>query len=62
MPIGISFFTFQATSYVIDIYNKKIKSADNVFLFANGREADAQIFRDVVVAQMCIDMSIDNIE
>ena len=33
MPIGISFFTFQATSYVIDIYQGKIKSADNVFIF-----------------------------
>ena len=34
MPIGISFFTFQATSYVIDIYNGKIKSANNLFNFA----------------------------
>lgn len=34
MPIGISFFTFQATSYVIDIYRGKIKSAKNVLTFA----------------------------
>lgn len=34
MPIGISFFTFQASSYVIDIYQGKIKSADNVWTFA----------------------------
>ena len=34
MPIGISFFTFQATSYVIDIYNEKVKSADNMFTYA----------------------------
>ena len=33
MPIGISFFTFQALSYVIDVYNKKHKSASNVWEF-----------------------------
>jgi len=33
MPIGISFFTFQAASYVIDIYRREVKSADNVFSF-----------------------------
>ena len=30
MPIGISFFTFQALGYVIDIYNGKHKSAPNI--------------------------------
>lgn len=34
MPIGISFFTFQATSYVIDIYKKKIQPAKSLFDFA----------------------------
>ena len=34
MPIGISFFTFQATSYIIDIYKGKIKSAKNILTFA----------------------------
>jgi len=33
MPIGISFFTFQATSYVIDIYRGRVKSASNVLEF-----------------------------
>jgi len=33
MPIGISFFTFQALGYVIDVYNKKHKSARNVWEF-----------------------------
>ena len=33
MPIGISFFTFQALGYVIDVYTKKHKSASNVFEF-----------------------------
>ncbi len=34
MPIGISFFTFQAISYIIDIYNKKITPATNYIDFA----------------------------
>ena len=29
MPIGISFFTFQAMSYVLDVYNKKAKAQKN---------------------------------
>ena len=34
MPIGISFFTFQATSYTIDIYRGEVKSAKNFWTFA----------------------------
>lgn len=33
MPIGISFFTFQALGYIIDVYNKKHKPASNVIEF-----------------------------
>ena len=33
MPIVISFFTFQALGYVIDVYNKKHKSAKNIIDF-----------------------------
>jgi len=33
MPIGISFFTFQALGYVIDVYNKKHKPAKNIINF-----------------------------
>ena len=33
MPIGISFFTFQALGYIIDVYNKKHKSAKNILDF-----------------------------
>lgn len=34
MPIGISFFTFQTLSYVIDVYKKEVKAARNFFDFA----------------------------
>jgi D-alanyl-lipoteichoic acid acyltransferase DltB (MBOAT superfamily) len=33
LPIGISFFTFQALSYIIDIYFKKIKPLDSIIEF-----------------------------
>ena len=33
MPIGISFFTFQALGYIIDVYTKKHSSARSVFEF-----------------------------
>ena len=31
MPIGISFYTFQALSYVVDVYRKKVKVQRNFF-------------------------------
>ncbi|MFH2122318.1 MAG: MBOAT family O-acyltransferase [Pseudomonadota bacterium] len=33
-PIGISFFTFQAISYLVDIYRQQVKPAKNPFNFA----------------------------
>jgi len=34
LPVGISFFTFQAISYVVDIYRRQMKSADSLLDFA----------------------------
>lgn len=34
LPIGISFYTFQAMSYVIDVYRKKVKPQKNFITFA----------------------------
>lgn len=34
LPIGISFFTFQAMSYVIDVYNEKTVCQKNIVLLA----------------------------
>ena len=34
LPLGISFFTFQALSYVIDIYRRDVKAARNLVDFA----------------------------
>lgn len=34
LPVGISFFTFQSLSYIIDIYRRKIKPVDNLLDYA----------------------------
>ena len=34
LPVGISFFTFQALSYVIDVYKDQVDIQPNVFYFA----------------------------
>lgn len=35
LPVGISFFTFQGLSYVLDIYNKKIDSTKDLLAFCS---------------------------
>ena len=34
MPIGISFYTFQVITYIVDLYRGKIRQQKNIFLFA----------------------------
>ena len=34
LPVGISFYTFQTLSYVIDVYRGDVKSEDNFFFYA----------------------------
>ncbi|MBR5496598.1 MAG: MBOAT family protein [Clostridia bacterium] len=34
LPVGISFYTFQALGYVIDVYRKKVKVEYNLFKYA----------------------------
>lgn len=34
MPLGLSFYTFQALGYIIDVYNGKVKAERNFFKFA----------------------------
>ena len=34
LPIGISFYTFQNLSYIIDVYRKKVKPQNNLLLYA----------------------------
>ncbi len=34
MPIGISFYTFQAISYVVDVYREEVKAQKNIYKLA----------------------------
>ncbi len=34
LPLGISFYTFQSTGYLIDVYGAKYKSEDNILKYA----------------------------
>ena len=34
LPLGISFYTFRATAYIIDVYRGKAKAATNIFKYA----------------------------
>ncbi len=34
LPIGISFYTFQSLSYIVDIYRKNVKPQNNILYFA----------------------------
>lgn len=31
LPVGISFFTFQSLSYIVDLYRQKVKPVNNIF-------------------------------
>ena len=34
LPLGISFYSFQSISYVIDVYRGKVKACNNIFKYA----------------------------
>lgn len=34
LPLGISFFTFQAISYIVDVYRKEVKAQNNIYNLA----------------------------
>ena len=34
LPVGVSFYTFQALSYVIDVYQKRVSAVRNIFDFS----------------------------
>lgn len=66
LPVGISFFTFQSLSYIIDIYRRKIEPVDNLLDYAfyvsffpqlvagpivRARDFIPQIYKPVVVTR-----------
>lgn len=60
MPIGISFFTFQATSYVIDIYKGKVKSANDVFTFTTYLSLFPQLIAGPIVRYETVEKELKN--
>lgn len=60
MPIGISFFTFQATSYTIDIYRRKVKSAKNLWTFATYLSLFPQLIAGPIVRYETVNEELEH--
>ena len=58
LPIGISFFTFQAMSYVIDIYMGKAKLQENIFNFALYVSLFPQLIAGPIVQYADVDLQL----
>ncbi len=60
LPIGISFFTFQAMSYVIDVYKKKVEVQKNLFNLGLYISLFPQLIAGPIVRYETIAKEIDN--
>lgn len=60
LPIGISFFTFQALSYVIDVYKKEVKIQKNPFLLLLYVSFFPQLVAGPIVRYQTIEEEINN--
>ena len=60
LPIGISFYTFQAMSYVIDVYRKKVKVQKNPFIVALYVSFFPQLIAGPIVRYSDIEEQIEN--
>jgi len=60
LPIGISFYTFQILSYVIDLYNKKIKVQNDFFSLALYVAFFPQLIAGPIVRYETIEDEINN--
>ncbi len=60
LPIGISFYTFQMLSYLIDVYNKKAKVQKNILKLAMYISLFPQLIAGPIVRYTTIDNQIDN--
>lgn len=58
LPIGISFYTFQALSYVIDVYRKEVKPQKNVLYFAMYISMFPQLIAGPIVRYIDIEAQI----
>ena len=60
LPIGISFFTFQAMSYVIDVYKNNAKPQKNILNFALYVSLFPQLIAGPIVRYQDIALQINN--
>ncbi len=60
LPIGISFFTFQAMSYVIDVYKKKVDVQKNLFNLGLYIALFPQLIAGPIVRYETIEKEIEN--
>ncbi len=60
LPIGISFFTFQAMSYVIDLYRGQIKVQKNILYLALYVSFFPQLIAGPIVKYRDIELQIEN--
>ena len=62
MPIGISFYTFQAMSYLIDVYRKEVKAQKDIYKLALYICLFPQLVAGPIVKYHDIEDAIDNRE
>lgn len=62
LPIGISFFTFQSISYVIDVYKGKVGAQKNPFFLALYISFFPQLIAGPIVRYSTIEQQINNRE
>ena len=62
MPIGISFFTFQALSYIIDVYNKKYEPCPSLLNFMTYITLFPQLVAGPIVRYKDVYKSLENRE
>ena len=60
MPIGISFFTFQIVGYMVDVYNKKHKSAKNIINFMTYVCLFPQLVAGPIVRYIDVERELEN--
>src|SRR5208283_5654513 len=60
LPIGISFFTFQALSYVIDVYRKDVKAQRSLINFSMYKGLFPQLIAGPIVRYRDVEGQIEN--
>lgn len=62
LPIGISFFTFQTMSYVIDVYRKEVKVSHNFFTFTTYVSMFPQLIAGPIVRYETVEKELEKRE